>query len=83
MSELRKNLGEVKQELKERKKLLSRIEECLDEAVLTDWEEDFLESIYDQVDSWAYADSGELLSESQLAKLVEIEDIVEGGREDG
>lgn len=83
MSELRKNLGEVKQELKERKKLLSRIEECLDEAVLTDWEEDFLESIYDQVDSGAYADSGELLSESQLAKLVEIEDIVEGGREDG
>jgi len=83
VSNLRKNLGEVKREMRERKALLSRIERCLDEAVLNDWEEEFLESIHDQVDSGAYAESGGVLSESQLAKLAEIEDIVEGGREDG
>jgi hypothetical protein len=83
MSELRKNLGEVKREMRERNKLLRRIERCIDEAVLNDWEEDFLDSIYDQVDSGAYAEGGGVLSEAQLAKLAEIEDIVEGGRNDG
>ena len=71
--------------MKARKELLRRIEACLDldEPVLNDWEEEFLESIHDQVDSGAYAESGDPLSETQLAKLAEIEDIVEGGREDG
>ena len=80
MSELRKNIGEVKKELRERRELLKRIDRCLESDELNDWEEEFLDDIHDRVDSNTYSEDGGILSKAQLNKLSEIEDIVEGGR---
>lgn len=61
--------------IENRRALLDRIAESQESGETNDWEDEFLDSIYDQVER------GYDLSDRQMEKLEEIEDEIAFGRD--
>lgn len=60
--------------VKKNEKLIARIQSCMDSPETNDWEEDFLQSIYNQVMD------GKTLTDAQMDKFDQVEDIAINGR---
>lgn len=71
-----KSLNNHFERIQKNKEALERVENCIENnAELSDWEDDFLESLQTQLTE------GKLPSASQLEKLEQIEYVVEWGRD--
>lgn len=71
------NINDRMEEIEEKEELLKRIQHCQENShELNGWEDDFLDSIEEQVEK------GRKLSFKQMEKLEQIEYVVTEGRDD-